>query len=409
MDQMKNMTGDDWKRMQEQMSSMTPEQMQQASASMGQQAGNAGGQMEARQQYELNASKTLKADANKLFSAGKLQEALEKYDRVKENLKYHNAVESIDLRKSCLLNASLCNLKLKNYDKTVQDCNEVLKSDVNNVKAVYRRGQAHEEKGELKRAAADIKRATELSPSDEVISAAYDKIKAKLESDGVTEEEIETVRNEAEAADKREAEKASSIPAGMGEMLDNPEMMKMMTEQMKNMSPDQLDAMNKMAKAQGMEMPEITPEMASMVSKQFENMSSEEMAEMMKMSSEMQKGMKDGKPDGDMMKKMSEQMKDPKMQKMMGDMMKNLTPEQLKEMSKTQGMDMSDEQAEQTAAMMRNVKPEHMQKLMAVAGYAQTAYGYYQKVRDYLLANKMILYAIIFLFVALLARWFRIL
>ena len=57
--------------MQEQMSSMTPEQM----ASMGQQAGNMGGQMEARQQYELNASKTLKADANKLFSAGKLQEA----------------------------------------------------------------------------------------------------------------------------------------------------------------------------------------------------------------------------------------------------------------------------------------------------------------------------------------------
>lgn len=403
MDQMKNMTPDDWARMSEQMKNMTPEEL---AAGMG--GGGGPPNVNARHQYELNASKTLKADANKLFSAGKYAEAVEKYDRVKANLQYHALAESKELRKSCLLNAALCNLKLLKYDQTIADCAEVLKADVNNVKAVYRRGQAFEAKGELTRAAADLKRATELSPSDDVVRKSYDSLKAKLESDGVTESEIETAKAQAEQSDKAEASKAAA-PPGMADMMGNPELMKSVTETMKNMSPDQLEQMNKMAKAQGMDMPDITPEMAEMVSKQFENMSTEEMSDLMKMSSEMQSAMKDGVPDPNAMSKLTEKMKDPKMQKMMGDMMSNMTPEQLKAVSKQQGIEMTDEQAEQTANMMKNIKPEHMQKLMAVASYAQMAYAYYQRVVAYLLANKMVLYALIVLFVAIIMRWFGLL
>jgi hypothetical protein len=79
------------------------------------------------------------------------------------------------------------------------------------------------------------------------------------------------------------------------------------------------------------------------------------------------------------MSKMAEKMKDPAMQAAMSDMMKNISPEQLKEMSKASGMNMTDEQAEQTAKMMQNLDPKTMQRLMAVGTGVQSTIAFVRR------------------------------
>lgn len=57
----------------------------------------------------------------------------------------------------------------------------------------------------------------------------------------------------------------------------------------------------------------------------------------------------------------------------------NISPEQLKEMSAASGMDMSDEQAEQTAKMMQKISPKTMQRMMAAGTFLQSAIVFVRK------------------------------
>ena len=49
------------------------------------------------------------------------------------------------VRVSCLLNRAACCLKTGAHEGAIHDCTEVLSGDFDNVKALFRRGQAHAE------------------------------------------------------------------------------------------------------------------------------------------------------------------------------------------------------------------------------------------------------------------------
>ncbi len=71
-------------------------------------------------------SQQLKADGNKLHSAGRYADAADKYARAKSNLDGLDTPAAKDLRKACVLNLASCYLNLGRNDECVAECNAVL-------------------------------------------------------------------------------------------------------------------------------------------------------------------------------------------------------------------------------------------------------------------------------------------
>ncbi|KAI8921349.1 hypothetical protein DFJ77DRAFT_425751 [Powellomyces hirtus] len=104
-----------------------------------------------------------KEEGGTLYKQGKYEEALAKYTRaltLLESLSMSSIVqdmarpggakhEEIDLATlnqltlTCRLNYAACKLKLEDYEPVIAQCTEVLKTDSDNVKALFRRGQAY--------------------------------------------------------------------------------------------------------------------------------------------------------------------------------------------------------------------------------------------------------------------------
>merc|ERR1712217_768317 len=74
--------------------------------------------------------------------------ALQRYKQVRDlftgidGYKEENKVKAQELKKSCELNLSMCYLKLLDFAEAKSSCNNILKEDMLNVKAMYRRAQA---------------------------------------------------------------------------------------------------------------------------------------------------------------------------------------------------------------------------------------------------------------------------
>ena len=189
--------------------------------------------------------------------------------------------------------------------------------------------------------------------------------------------------------------------------------------------------------------------MARTASEMFKNMSPEEMDRMMEMASKMQPGMgaatssggragraggasasagPTGAPD---MTQAMEAMKDPATMKMMTEMMKNISPEALASMSSAAGMKMSTEdvrsraqrdsraallcwsdeptlppcaQAAKLAEQMQNMKPEHLEKLLAVGTALQGGLARVRRMREWVARNSVLVAALLVLLLAFLVR-----
>ncbi|XP_077986187.1 uncharacterized protein LOC144440676 [Glandiceps talaboti] len=70
---------------------------------------------------------------------------------------------------SCLLNLSACVLKMKQFDKVVSLCSDALNINANNVKGLYRRGQALSRLNEFDRAKEDFEKALKLEPQNKAV------------------------------------------------------------------------------------------------------------------------------------------------------------------------------------------------------------------------------------------------
>ncbi|KFM57362.1 Peptidyl-prolyl cis-trans isomerase D, partial [Stegodyphus mimosarum] len=71
----------------------------------------------------------------------------------------------------CILNSAACKLKMKMYDRALEDCDEALDIEPKNPKALFRRGQAFHGKSDYERSLADLQEALRLAPNDRSVIA----------------------------------------------------------------------------------------------------------------------------------------------------------------------------------------------------------------------------------------------
>ncbi|XP_070697707.1 mitochondrial import receptor subunit TOM34 [Pempheris klunzingeri] len=106
---------------------------------------------------DMKRGQTLKDEGNALVKKGEHQKAIEKYS---QSLK-HNPTEV-----TTYTNRALCYLALKRYQDAVADCDEALKMDGGNVKALYRKAQAHKELKDVAACVDDLNKLLTVEPKN---------------------------------------------------------------------------------------------------------------------------------------------------------------------------------------------------------------------------------------------------
>ena len=420
---MKNVNKDQMRAQMEQMKNMSNEEVMA-------QMRNAGPQAAASGDYHFSGAQQLKNQGNQLFGQGKYAAAVEKYTRAKANLGSAVKPEWVALKKSCCLNLAACYLKLNKPDECIAECTEVIKKiDSKNLKAYYRRGQAHKEKGHYENAVGDLRLATAIDPADataqEALQAA-EKLYAEhpgtaapvvedLDAGGPEPEgHVEEVVEEVGEAPPTPAAAAAprGVPPGMPPNMDpsriaetrrmmaeNPEMLKTASEMMKNMSEEDLARMGQQMGGAGFD-----PGMAKMAADMMGKMDPADIQQMM----DMMQGQEDvagaqGDP-GKMQEKMAKMMEDPNMMDKVTKMMSNMDTDDLIKMSEQAGMKLDPAQVEK----LKQMKPEHMQMMMKGVVMLQKVAMKAQAAKRAIMERRSLQLALAMLVLAILLRLFGI-
>jgi tetratricopeptide (TPR) repeat protein len=151
----------------------------------------------------LDAAASHRAAGNELFKAGRWADARASYERglhqagfdeVQYNfelLDQHRALVDA-VRIPLWLNVAACSLKLGAAEledakassrRAIESCSEVLKLEPNNVKALFRRGQAYQLGSRLENARADLVKAAHLEPTDVLIRRALTAVVEELRAE----------------------------------------------------------------------------------------------------------------------------------------------------------------------------------------------------------------------------------
>ncbi|KAI3754534.1 hypothetical protein L1987_54319 [Smallanthus sonchifolius] len=104
-----------------------------------------------------------KVEGNKLFGDGLYEEALLKYDYAIQLAPEMSS--SSEIRSICHNNRATCFFKLGKYEDTVKECTKALELNPSYMKALIRRGEAHEKLENYDEAITDMKKILELDPS----------------------------------------------------------------------------------------------------------------------------------------------------------------------------------------------------------------------------------------------------
>ncbi|XP_076958350.1 uncharacterized protein LOC143634055 [Bidens hawaiensis] len=105
-----------------------------------------------------------KVEGNKLYGEGLYEEALLKYDYAIQLAP--EMPSSSEVRSICHNNRATCFFKLGKYEDTVKECSKALELNPTYLKALIRRGEAHEKLENYDEAIPDMKKILELDPSN---------------------------------------------------------------------------------------------------------------------------------------------------------------------------------------------------------------------------------------------------
>ncbi|KAL3850241.1 hypothetical protein ACJIZ3_012123 [Penstemon smallii] len=305
---MQNFRPEDFKQAAEQLKHTSPEELAEIREKMAtaspEELASMRARMDSHMSYEVNAAEMLKKQGNELHSQGKYKDALEKYMRAKKNLKEVPTSKARNILLACSLNMMSCYLKTKQFDECIREGTEVLAYDANNVKALYRRGQAYKESGQLGDAVSDLSKAHDVSPEDETIEDVLRDAEEKLIKGGgvrpkrglvieeITEEETASSDNQkSENSPLKETSQCSTSQAENSRearptnteyfeaLKDNPESVRSFQDFISRTDPETLAALNG-GKVEG-----ISPDMVKTASSVIGKMSPEELQRMFKLAS----------------------------------------------------------------------------------------------------------------------------
>eukprot|EP00439_Symbiodinium_sp_Y106_P057718 s5291_g8.t1 len=222
---MANMSPEDMQRMTQMAANMDPSVMEGMMKNMGGNApamdssqmqeqmmpsmSQAQQQMGGQKQYMYNASMQLKNEGNDHIKAQKYSDALRAYSKALENLKPFAGDDISQLRLSLMLNSAMCHLKQSDPARCVEVCEEALQINSHSVKALFRRGLARVDLGQLAEGVADIKFAAKLRDGcngvlqDKTIASELQRVEKDCMGKGVSSEAIETAQQKAEEAAKK--------------------------------------------------------------------------------------------------------------------------------------------------------------------------------------------------------------
>ncbi|KAJ6798562.1 tetratricopeptide repeat protein 1 isoform X2 [Iris pallida] len=116
-------------------------------------------------QRALNQANDAKAEGNKLFGAGKYDEALLQYELALQIAP--EVPSSEEVRSMCHANRAVCFLKVGRYDDAIKECTKALELKPSYVKALLRRGEAQEKLDHYEEAISDMKKIIEIDPSND--------------------------------------------------------------------------------------------------------------------------------------------------------------------------------------------------------------------------------------------------
>jgi len=131
---------------------------------------------------KLKMASELKNKGNDLFKAQNYTKALSFYNKANLYLPDNKSQkETQELEQSILLNIAASGLKIKDYDAVISACSKVLAQQSENVKALFRSGQAHLESGNPDEAKILLEKAQKLDPNDKAILTQLKIIKQQEE------------------------------------------------------------------------------------------------------------------------------------------------------------------------------------------------------------------------------------
>ncbi|KAL6340669.1 hypothetical protein AAG906_010577 [Vitis piasezkii] len=465
---MMNMRPEDLRNAAEQLKYARPEEMAEIGEKMANSSPEEIAAMRARADsqitYQINAAQMLKKQGNELHNKGKFNEASQKYLLAKKNLTGIPASKGRTLLLACSLNLMSCYLKTKQYDECIQEGTEVLAYDPKNVKALYRRGQAYKELGQLNDAVSDLNKAYGVSPEDETIGEVLryafgcegklikqggEPAQRKLVIEEITEEAVSTGNGKCSAMENcvtqpqengacrksqsgTNGEDVTTNSEYLQTLKDDPEAIRSFQNFMSNADPDTLAALS--AGKSG----EYSPDMFKTASNMISKMSPEELQRMVQMASSFQRKRIFSKRDREnsavngnndmgessshgsfsnlrsgsrssfqpstagMQEQMRNQMKDPAMRQMFTSMIKNMSPEMMTNMGEQFGVKLSREDAEKAQQALSSITPENLDRMMRWADGIQKGAERARKAKNWLLGKPGLILAICMLILAII-------
>lgn len=386
MEQMANMSAEQMSNMSQMAANCSPSQLAEAQRMMGSMspgqmadlqrqaaASGLGGAPPPPQQAAPPASEAvkeatkLKEAGNKLHQAADYKKAMRKYSQALEAMPGDESPAASALAKACNLNLAACALKSELYDKCAEYCDRVLKSDANNHKALYRRGQALLENGHVVRAEADLARALQFAPASDkaimktVLGRARAQLPASSQATVTTSVVVEDVTEEDAPPSQMPRPVQAKTSAGKGnanpmqqyaEMMRNPQFASMTENMLGNMSQDQLDGM-----AAAVGAPPINKRDALANMNMMKDMTSEGLAQQQFTPGQM--------PTQEQLQATAAQLQaNPKMMEQTMRMMRGMSSEQLRQAAAQSGIpNISQEDLQMMQSRAENLRPEDLARL----------------------------------------------